>query len=71
MRRLVVMPDGWLCTIAECRPGHFIWNGLLCFKTEYGGANLECFNEAGEALCGYDAETRVQPVDPVWEDYEE
>lgn len=68
MKRLVMMPDGWSCTIDECRPGHFAFKGLLCFKSEYG-VKPECFNEAGEYL-QYAPSDLVQPVDPVWEEFE-
>lgn len=36
MKRLVVVPAGWPCTLAECPPGLFLFEGKhLGFKTEY------------------------------------
>lgn len=70
-----MMPDGWPCTLGECRPGHFIFQDLLCFKDEYGSAG-NAFNEAGEIFWGGTTDVTerrklvVQPVDPVWEEYE-
>lgn len=76
MKRLVMMPDGWPCTLGECRPGHFIYQDRLCFKDEYGSAG-NSYNEAGEIFWGgtTDRQDRntltVQPVLPIWEEYEE
>jgi len=42
MKRLVLEPFGWPCTLGECPPGHFLWEDSVCFKTEYGG--MECSN---------------------------
>lgn len=37
MKRLVLEPEGWPCTLRECRPGFFVFDGTeLCLKTEYG-----------------------------------
>lgn len=58
-------PDGWPCSYNECRPGHFVYEGSLCLKSEYGDDGL-C--ESGESFCRKDA--TVQPVAPTWEDYE-
>jgi len=35
MRRLILEPDGWPCSIRECPPGFFLHGDSLCFKTEY------------------------------------
>ena len=70
-----MMPDGWPCTLGECRPGNFIFEDHLCFKDEYGSSG-NSYNEAGEIFWGGttdETERRklvVQPVDPVWEEYE-
>ena len=75
MKRLIIQPEGWPCKFSECRPGHFLWGEYLCLKSEYGDG--EAFNEAGEAFwggitnAGERAELTVQPVNPVWEEYEE
>lgn len=76
MRRLVMVPDGWPCTLRECRPGHFVWDDCLCFKDEYAEAG-NSYNEAGEVFWGgvKTASERdalvVQPVAPVWQEYED
>jgi hypothetical protein len=80
MKRLVLVPHGWPCSLLECRPGLFLSDEYVGFKSEYGGAevgNIEAFNEAGEFFWG-GAKTHeergklvVQPMDYVWEEYEE
>lgn len=74
MKRLVIIPDGWPCRFAECRPGHFLFQDSLCLKSEYGG---DAYIESGEAFWGgvkskeERAELIVQPVYAMWEDFEE
>lgn len=76
MKRLIMQPDGWPCTLRECRPGHFLWQENLCFKDEYGSAG-NSYNEAGEIFWGGAATVEdraqliVQPVDPLWGEYDE
>ena len=76
MRRLVMVADGWPCSLRECRPEHFVWEDRLCFKDDYGSEG-NSYNEAGEIFWGgaSDKVARaaliVQPVSPVWEPYEE
>lgn len=36
MKQLILVPEGWPCTLRECPPGNFVLNDQLCFKTEYG-----------------------------------
>jgi len=43
MKRLVVVPSGWECTLAECPSGLFIHDGILCLKTDYG--QMVCVDE--------------------------
>lgn len=64
---MLIVPDGWPCSYAECRPGHFVVGGALMLKSEYGGQG---YCESGEAYCG-DRETEVQPVAAIWEEFEE
>lgn len=80
MKRLVIKPDGWICTFEECRPGHFLTEGdYLCFKSEYKSDHdkADAYNEAGEYFWGGTTTTKernqlkVQPVTPEWEEYEE
>lgn len=76
MRRLIMKPDGWLCTLKACRPGHFLFDDhYLGFKSEYhtDKGKIEAYNEAGEFFCPPEPRDDfiVQPVDPVWENYEE
>lgn len=76
MKRLAIVPDGWECALAECRPGHFVFEGRLCFKDEYGSAG-NSYNDAGEVFWGGTStdddrqKLVVQPVAAVWEDYED
>lgn len=66
MKRLVILPDGWPCSYAECRPGFFVLDGDLFLKSEYGG---DGYCSSGEAFAG-NRESEVQPVSAVWEEYE-
>lgn len=74
MRRLVVVPAGWPCTYAECRPGLFVIDGHLNLKTEYGS---DGYCDSGEAfwggVSGEEARNKltIQPVDAIWEEFEE
>jgi hypothetical protein len=76
MRRLVMVPDGWPCKLGECLPGHFVFKDRLCFKDQYGSEG-NSYNEAGEIFWGGVSsederqELIVQPVNPLWEEYEE
>lgn len=38
MKKLVVAPNGWPCTLAECPPGLFTYNEALAVKSEYRSA---------------------------------
>lgn len=75
MKRLVMVPEGWPCTLAECRPGYFLWGDRLCLKDEYQEAG-NSYNEAGEIFWGGTTSGTardalvVQPVDAIWEEYE-
>ncbi|MDR5801148.1 hypothetical protein [Caballeronia sp. LZ001] len=40
------------CSLQDCPPGFFLFNGLLCLKSEYGGANVEAYVESGEYFWG-------------------
>jgi hypothetical protein len=35
MKRLVLEPQGWPCTLEECPPGLFLHRDSVGFKTEY------------------------------------
>lgn len=53
MKQLVLVPNGWACSYAECPPGFFVNNGQLCFKSEYSeDGRPEGYNSAGEFYCG-------------------
>lgn len=72
MKKLIMQPDGWPCTLAECRPGYFVFNGeYLGFKSGYYSKDNkpDAYNEAGEFYWG-DSEKLVQPVNSVWEESE-
>lgn len=74
MRQLVIKPDGWPCTLAECPPGFFVAGNSLCLKTEYSSEKTEAYLDSGEYFAGGAAtkEDRekliVQPVTAVWEE---
>lgn len=58
----IIKPNGWPVVIEDCPPGHFIYEGQLCFKSEYN--TCEVFNSAGEYFMP--REVMVQPVDYEW-----
>ncbi len=77
--RRVILPDGWPCSLADCRPGFFMFHEALCLKTGYRkpDGDLEAYNKAGEIFwgargCMRDRKARenliVQPVMVVMED---
>jgi hypothetical protein len=71
MKKLIMKPDNWVCTLEECPPGFFVVGCNLCFKTEYHKENgqVKAFNEAGEYFCSEDdRKVMVQPVVPEWEE---
>lgn len=70
-KKIVIVPAGWPVTLAACPPGAFVWDGQLCFKSEYSqGGKVEAFNRAGEYLC-IDLGTFVTPVIDELQDAEE
>lgn len=78
MKRLVAVPNGWPCTLAEAEPGAFVFlNKRVGYKTEYqmepqkDTFHVKAFNEGGEYLhlAMGDSEI-VQPLEFVWEEYE-
>ncbi len=64
MRRLIIKPFDWKCSLDECAPGFFVYNDQLCFKTEYGANEVYC--SSGEHLALKNIE--VQPAEAVWEE---
>lgn len=68
MKKLILEPNGWPCTLSDCPPGPFIYKDQLCFKSEYGGEKgPDAYNSAGEYFCGKDRnQTEVQSVIPMW-----
>ncbi len=73
MKRLLIKPDGWPCTLAECPAGHFIFESdgdkILGFKSDYprDGAQTDAYNAGGEFIRIGDDEI-VQPVFQEWEE---
>ncbi len=67
MRRLILKPCEFECSIEECPPGLFLHSGhYIGFKSEYApNGKIEAFNEAGEAFCG---DGKVIPLRPEWEE---
>lgn len=62
MSELRITPDGWPVDIEECQPGFFVYEGQLCFKSEYN--ECEVFNSAGEYF--QPRGIKVQPVTYEW-----
>ena len=70
MKRLVINPSGWPCSLEDCPPGFFLYLEQLCFKTEYRVDNeIQVYCGSGETFCVDNA--TVQPVWAEWETYEE
>ena len=61
MKTVTLVPDGWECSVEECPPGFFWYQGQLCFKTEYrSNGDIEVYNSAGETFMP--RQVTVQPV---------
>lgn len=72
-KELVLRPVGWPCTLYQCPPGFFLYNGNVCFKTEYRSDNkMEVFCESGEFFCASTKtedekeKLEVQPLEADW-----
>ena len=53
--KIEVVPCGFECTLKDCPPGLFFYNGSINLKTEYGtdfGASEAFCGESGEAFWG-------------------
>ena len=52
--KIILKPSDWECTLAKCPPGLFVFNGEVCFKTEYrgSGGHSEAYCSSGEAFWG-------------------
>lgn len=48
MKRLVIKPYEFPCTLNDCEPGLFVFGGEVCMKTDYG----TYFNCVGEVFWG-------------------
>lgn len=76
MKRLVLEPDGWPCTLEECPPGLFLCQKDICFKTEYRTekGNIESYCDSGEFFWGGCStpddvgKIIVQPMKSLWVD---
>lgn len=70
MKRLELIPEGWPCKLSECRPGLFVWEGNVGFKSEYvdNQGFPGAYNEAGEYHTAAKLNSVVQPVNPKWTD---
>jgi len=78
MKKLMMEPQGWKCTLEECPAGFFVFAGDVGFKTEYsnGNGDMEVFCSSGESFAGgtnSESERKalmVQPVSAVWVEME-
>jgi len=74
MRKLVIKPVEWPCTLAECPPGLFVLDSSLGLKTEYG--DMEVYTGGGEIFWGGAANKEdrsnllVTPATYEWEEEE-
>ena len=71
MKKVIIGPDGWMCKLSECPPGFFMYEGNLCFKTEYrkdGQDDVYC--SSGETFC-VPNNPMVQPVNYEIEESED
>ena len=73
--QLVIMPEGWPCLLRECRPGLFVFEGILCFKDDYDQKGVFCCDSGSMFWGGTenddDRQTlQVQPVVTQWEKIE-
>ena len=71
-RKLLMMePEGYPCTIADCPPGFFLSGDELCLKTEYSNRDkqTEAYCGSGEYFCAKDSKI-VQPVIYIWKEEE-
>lgn len=68
-KELKIIPEGWPCTLEECNPGAFLFEGQLCFKSEYANSDgkIEAYNSAGEFFCR-PKECIVQAVTYEWDE---
>lgn len=84
-QKLTLVPEGWPCTLKDCPPGLFVYDGTLGLKTEYY-ANINgeehqpeaYLAESGEVFHGDTGGDNVKrrglPVQPViarWETEDE
>ena len=71
IKKLVLNPHGWPCTLEDCPPGHFLHENIVGFKSEYRTAQhkIEAYCDSGEFFCR-DENTIVQPLTASWEEFE-
>lgn len=65
IKKLILRPKDWECTIAECPPGPFVFDGDVGFKTAYrhSGGHSEVFCSNGDAFWG--GKTHKSDVDQL------
>lgn len=73
MKSLVIVPNGWPCSLAKCPPGFFTHEEDLCFKSSYrtNGHNDAYLDDGSEFWGGGDSPKNrdkliVQPVVSKW-----
>lgn len=62
MKKLIVTPSDWPCTLADCPPGLFTYAESLCVKTTYTeNYHVEAYlAESGEAFWGGEADHAIR-----------
>jgi hypothetical protein len=73
MKKLLLEPKGWTCSLEECPPGLFVSEDrIVGFKSLYSpdkDGYLDVYEESGDIYPGRDVDKRkmmVQPVKSVW-----
>ena len=74
MKRLILYPNGWECSLLDCPSGHFVFEEQLCFKSDYCtneqaiAGKVDAYNSSGEFFTGKATDVTVQPVFAEWEE---
>jgi hypothetical protein len=67
MKKLILEPHGWECTLDECGVGLFVYDKQIFLKIGYGDCECYCSNGG---TCVLKGSAIVQPVISKWLDIE-
>lgn len=68
MKKLILEPNGWECTLDECDAGLYVYDKQVFLKTNYGDCESFCDNGC---TCVLEGSAIVQPVISKWLEVEE